>query len=997
MKPPCAWSSAALSLWTALTPSASINLRVSQLHGFGQTSLANVSSNSVNFDSYDSEPLASARHPESHFHALLARLTASFHGRIDSGPDDWTKNFSSYREHLVMPVVASICAALTHKPSLAKYRRSGHHADDEARASKGFSAAPMLLLVAMLTQVPQAGPQWVAAQVPFLFMILGYGIGRTGPPKVKALGAALLAAYAMCMLTTAGLSSNKDVADILGKLVPVEALSSKILGGTALVGACLGAAAACLLLAPGLATLCRGAGLGGLFFLWVLVLLGAWVDLNVVAATKMVEVISASVPARLQIPSFAAGLIVSSWTTKPGAAWCFIAAAAAVSYVFSSRLQLGDATWHLICRGGLLPLQALMLWFFMDFAALRPKALQHALPGLPVGELFDFMPITFGVLFVPALLSEHGVFQDILKNKPIALLTLCSLCFLIESAIWTWFREAQNDGRLLGREEPEAEVLQVHPGETFLGSFKGEQNGIRGSLPFRLLQGLSYYALLSMVPMYAIPPIRTMYQAWNSPEHVRLPEQVGELHGWRAVVYSTAVSEGIMVWSWLVIGMAGAVVVWVSIGQLMFAPAWRFRTMPAKDLQKNPDDDLVLAFRYCTRGTNPGIVADNCKKVYAVLQASGLNKETWKLEVVTDNPLQLYKLRPEGIDVLETLCPDSYKCPNGGKFKARAMHYAILHSESNLRPTDWICHLDEETYFDIHTVCAVYRHCKEQNAIVASGAKVYPDMGQGTIMYNTFGIQPETLSTALCDSCRVGDDLGKFRLCYEGIGYAAIGMHGSFAVINQKVEETVGFDFGAEGSICEDSYFAMKAKGQINLGMSWINAFMYEQSPFTAMDLMRQRGRWFHGLFFCTALGGHGFSFKDTCMLCFMIMTWSCCFAVFGLNVAFNVHSLLSGVADSNLLLTCSMVSFCFRMNYVVGFVHSFSPYLEGWQYWLTLFYMQNTIMPIMIGMMEMGGVAHGMWLLFMRESVFHIVQKEKKQLVATNFKGKDTSERLKA
>ena len=32
---------------------------------------------------------------------------------------------------------------------------------------------------------------------------------------------------------------------------------------------------------------------------------------------------------------------------------------------------------------------------------------------------------------------------------------------------------------------------------------------------------------------------------------------------------------------------------------------------------------------------------------------------------------------------------------------------------------------------------------------------------------------------------------------------------------------------------------------------SWIDQLMYEQSPFTIKDLMKQRRRWFHGIALC--------------------------------------------------------------------------------------------------------------------------------------------------
>lgn len=89
----------------------------------------------------------------------------------------------------------------------------------------------------------------------------------------------------------------------------------------------------------------------------------------------------------------------------------------------------------------------------------------------------------------------------------------------------------------------------------------------------------------------------------------------------------------------------------------------------------------------------------------------------------------------------------------------------------------------------------------------------------------------------LADSCRVSDDFGKFKFCYK-IGRPYIGMHGSYVVCSQAVEEDITFDWGIEGSITEDTFFAMKCWEQ-DIRMAWIDAYMYEQSPFGFMDFVK--------------------------------------------------------------------------------------------------------------------------------------------------------------
>ena len=69
---------------------------------------------------------------------------------------------------------------------------------------------------------------------------------------------------------------------------------------------------------------------------------------------------------------------------------------------------------------------------------------------------------------------------------------------------------------------------------------------------------------------------------------------------------------------------------------------------------------------------------------------------------------------------------------------------------------------------------------------------------------------------------------------------------GSFIVCKCGVEEAVSFDHGIEGSITEDSYFAVKAVNQ-GYTFDWIEGEMLEQSPFSFMDYIRQKRRWDQG------------------------------------------------------------------------------------------------------------------------------------------------------
>jgi egghead protein (zeste-white 4 protein) len=191
----------------------------------------------------------------------------------------------------------------------------------------------------------------------------------------------------------------------------------------------------------------------------------------------------------------------------------------------------------------------------------------------------------------------------------------------------------------------------------------------------------------------------------------------------------------------------------------------------------------------------------------------------------------------------EVVCPSTFKCSSGAKYKARALHYAILNSRAS--DTDWIIHLDEETRFDIDTVKHTLAHCVHNDMLVSHGKQVFGDIGQGVILYGA-NKEIDNYITTLADSFRVSDDLGKFRLQFY-TKRPWIGMHGSFVVCPNAVEKHIGFDHGMPGSITEDAYFALVA-WERGVKFAWVDTYMYEQSPFSIYDFIMQRRRWFGGV-----------------------------------------------------------------------------------------------------------------------------------------------------
>lgn len=418
----------------------------------------------------------------------------------------------------------------------------------------------------------------------------------------------------------------------------------------------------------------------------------------------------------------------------------------------------------------------------------------------------------------------------------------------------------------------------------------------------------------------------------------------------------------------------------ISLMHLWYPAVWRkpSHTMPQLLAQNAAGDSLVMHFRYVTRGTNPVLVNKNVAVAESVLTASGLPLDRWCLEVVTDNPV-LCSTHGHGPRVSEVVVPSSFVCPNGGKYKARALHYAInAELEIPIHDHDWIVHLDEETSFDIHTVCACYAHCLKQNAEVAADVKQVPNIGQGPIVYN-YGHVPDFQLGALADVRRVSDDLIFFRATWE-IGRPYVGMHGSFVVASQKTEKLIGFDHGDAGSVTEDAYFALYAWGKMDLKFSWIDAFMFEQSPFCIMDFIRQRARWFHGLNLIIATNGDVIPLRCRLPLACAVIAWCAVGTMVFLGTVGVglVLLMLGGEYTAPLQFTLGGNPLLI-WYFMLGFMINVSPHAGGWDRWLLSLWMVSSLLTV-FAFMEAGGLILGLKLLWDARPAFYVVQKERKK-----------------
>jgi beta-1,4-mannosyltransferase len=272
----------------------------------------------------------------------------------------------------------------------------------------------------------------------------------------------------------------------------------------------------------------------------------------------------------------------------------------------------------------------------------------------------------------------------------------------------------------------------------------------------------------------------------------------------------------------------GALFVITNAVGLFYGSPWH-KEQKAKAAFVGWNDQYTLVVSYVSRGENQealrrAVVAT--RRVLIGLQVKHI------IEVITDAPVQV------GADI-HIVVPKEYTTLNGAKYKARALHYAT-ESRSRLYAIDYktyILHLDEESVLTAEAIRGISAHVQRNDL---------SSVGQGEIKYNAHNYGNNLIITAV-DAIRTGDDLGRFRLQYRLFKKPLFGMHGSFFVVPAVLEKTIGFDLGGKGSITEDAYFALIASDR-GVRFYWIDGFIQEQSPFTILEVLKQRRRWITGL-----------------------------------------------------------------------------------------------------------------------------------------------------
>ncbi|MBA42510.1 MAG: hypothetical protein CMF62_00685 [Magnetococcales bacterium] len=440
------------------------------------------------------------------------------------------------------------------------------------------------------------------------------------------------------------------------------------------------------------------------------------------------------------------------------------------------------------------------------------------------------------------------------------------------------------------------------------------------------------------------------------------------------------------------------------LGLFLFPPIYKKPYETIESYASKLNDGLI--FRFVTRGTNPHLVRDNVAYALKILRKTFLSIPNfkWNIEVVTDTYIDLefdfddtqsesgtpvsqtsnVSHRSQNLDnvhsITQIVVPQNYNPPNGVKYKGRALEYACRKSHAN--DNDWIIHLDEETRFDERTIQGIMLHALkyQENPRIGQGPMIY---GPDRINTN-FSSLSDTWTTiqhwftTLADSLRVVDDFGRFRLQFE-YGTSWFGIKGSYIVCRSSVEKRIGFDHGPSSSITEDAFFALHA---VDLGIkfAYIDAFMYESSPFSIIDFLKQRRRWITGLWkVCTT---PQINFTTRSPLILMMVFWSISFVSW---ITFLVSAIFStDIATGYSAILGFILALTFGI-YICGFLFSRPIYwikTYGFHHWLIAFILQILGVPF-FSMLE--GLSVLFWIIYPASDKFDIVKKENETIIANS------------
>jgi cellulose synthase/poly-beta-1,6-N-acetylglucosamine synthase-like glycosyltransferase len=240
-------------------------------------------------------------------------------------------------------------------------------------------------------------------------------------------------------------------------------------------------------------------------------------------------------------------------------------------------------------------------------------------------------------------------------------------------------------------------------------------------------------------------------------------------------------------------------------------------------LERKPQKgDYKVIFQITTRGFNVDALKRSIESVKYWAPKYLKEYEIW---VVTEPDADPEIDNIKGVKIIKV--PYEFSTKNGSKYKTRALEYAKELRKDYDHEKTWIYFMDEESVVGEDTILGIIDFIENKRGVIGQGLIIYP---------NFFG---KNIFTSLADSIRPSADVS-IHVFQIKTGFVSW-MHGSHVLIRSDVEQQIGWDFGKTWG--EDSLFGLKAQ-ELGYRIEWLKGRLYEQSPFTIKDFLKQRRRW---------------------------------------------------------------------------------------------------------------------------------------------------------
>jgi egghead protein (zeste-white 4 protein) len=247
----------------------------------------------------------------------------------------------------------------------------------------------------------------------------------------------------------------------------------------------------------------------------------------------------------------------------------------------------------------------------------------------------------------------------------------------------------------------------------------------------------------------------------------------------------------------------------------------------------------LVCYRVVSKGINKEALRDTIYAIRREMHETPLFP--YVIEVVLDSVKSVEGLPKEEGNLHYIVVPENYQLPSGTKAKARSLNYALYHSP--LKNRVWLLHCDEETHPTRSSIIGVANAISEEEHRATKGYA--PRIGQGIITYHR--LWKDHPFFTLSDAIRTGSDLGRLYFAM-GTGIPLFGLHGSYILVRNDVERDLSMDVGRRGSLTEDAWWGTLAM-EAGYRCRWVEGNMSEQCTHKPKDFIKQRRRWFCGMY----------------------------------------------------------------------------------------------------------------------------------------------------